>query len=400
MLSYSYNNHDQNSIYGKIPYIADQKIGFTQLTWDKKLGRNDFIIGAALQYTYYDDNTPGTATADTINQKNQPQKTFLPGIFVQNEISISELHKLLLGFRYDYNSYHGNIYTPRLAYKWTVNEKNIIRLNAGTGFRVVNLFTEEHAALTGARIVEIKNELKPERSYNANLNYIKKIYAKNGTFVALDASVFYTYFNNRIVGDYETDPNKIIYDNLNGYAQSRGLTLNLDLAFNNGLKIIGGVTLMENTLTENGITKQQILTEKVTGTWAVSYKIKKAKLAIDYTGNVYGPMRLPLLNDLDPRKQYSPWWSIQNIQLTFSGLKNFEIYGGVKNLLNWTPFKEKDQFIIARTNDPFDKEVQFDSNGQAIANANNPYGLTFDPTYIYAPTQGIRVFLGLRYSFR
>ena len=400
MLSYSYNNHDQNSIYGKIPYIADQKIGFTQLTWDKKLGRNDFIIGAALRYTYYDDNTPGTATADTINQKNQPQKTFLPGIFVQNEISISELHKLLLGFRYDYNSYHGNIYTPRLAYKWTVNEKNIIRLNAGTGFRVVNLFTEEHAALTGARIVEIKNELKPERSYNANLNYIKKIYAKNGTFVALDASVFYTYFNNRIVGDYETDPNKIIYDNLNGYAQSRGLTLNLDLAFNNGLKIIGGVTLMENTLTENGITKQQILTEKVTGTWAVSYKIKKAKLAIDYTGNVYGPMRLPLLNDLDPRKQYSPWWSIQNIQLTFSGLKNFEIYGGVKNLLNWTPFKEKDQFIIARTNDPFDKEVQFDSNGQAIANANNPYGLTFDPTYIYAPTQGIRVFLGLRYSFR
>ena len=400
MLSFSYNNHDQNSVYGKIPYIADQKIGFTQLTWDKKVGRNDFIIGTALRYIYYDDNTPGTATADTANQKNQPQKTFLPGIFVQNEISISELHKLLLGFRYDYNSYHGNIYTPRLAYKWTVNEKNIIRLNAGTGFRVVNLFTEEHAALTGARIIEIKNELKPERSYNANLNYIKKIYAKNGTFVALDASVFYTYFNNRIVGDYETDPNKIIYDNLNGYAQSKGLTLNLDLAFNNGLKIIGGVTLMENTLTENGITKQQILTEKVTGTWAVSYKIKKAKLAIDYTGNVYGPMRLPLLNDLDPRKQYSPWWSIQNIQLTFSGLKNFEIYGGVKNLLNWTPFKEKDQFIIARTNDPFDKEVQFDINGQAIANANNPYGLTFDPTYIYAPTQGTRVFLGLRYSFR
>jgi outer membrane receptor for ferrienterochelin and colicins len=400
MLSFSYNNHDQNSVYGKIPYIADQKIGFTQLTWDKKVGRNNFIIGTALRYTYYDDNTPGTATADTVNQKNQPQKTFLPGIFVQNEISISELHKLLLGFRYDYNSYHGNIYTPRLAYKWTVNEKNIIRLNAGTGFRVVNLFTEEHAALTGARIVEIKNELKPERSYNANLNYIKKIYAKNGTFVALDASVFYTYFNNRIVGDYETDPNKIIYDNLNGYAQSKGLTLNLDLAFNNGLKIIAGVTLMENTLTEKGITEQQILTEKVTGTWAVSYKIKKAKLAIDYTGNVYGPMRLPLLNDLDPRKQYSPWWSIQNIQLTFSGLKKFEIYGGVKNLLNWTPFKEKDQFIIARTNDPFDKEVQFDSNGQAIANANNPYGLTFDPTYIYAPTQGTRVFLGLRYSFR
>ena len=400
MLSFSYNNHDQNSVYGTTSYIAQQNIAFSQLTWDKKIGRNDFLVGTALRYTFYDDNTPATATPDTINQQNQPQKIWLPGIFVQDEISITEKHKVLLGFRYDYNSYHGNIYTPRIAYKWTVNEKNIIRLNAGTGFRVVNLFTEDHAALTGARIVEIKNELNPEQSYNANLNYIKKMYAKNGTFVSLDFSAFYTYFNNRIVGDFDTDPNKIIYDNLNGYAESKGISLNMDIAFNNGLKIIAGGTLMENTLTENGITQQQILTEKFTGTWAVSYKIKKANLAIDYTGNVYSPMRLPLLGDTDPRLPNSPWWSIQNIQLTYDRVKNLQIYAGVKNLLNWTPFKENNPFIIARTNDPFDKNVQFDSNGQAIATATNPYGLTFDPTYIYAPTQGARVFFGLRYNFK
>ena len=399
MLSFSYNNHNQNSVYGTTYYIAQQDIAFSQLTWDKKIGRNDFLVGTAIRYTFYDDNTPATATADTINQQTQPQKTYLPGIFVQDEISITEKHKVLLGFRYDYNSYHGNIYTPRFAYKWTVNDKNIIRLNAGTGFRVVNLFTEDHAALTGARVVEIKNELNPEQSYNVNLNYIKKIYSKNGTFIGLDASAFYTYFNNRIVGDFDTDPNKIIYDNLSGYAESKGISLNIDVTFNNGLKIITGGTLMENTLSENGITEQQILTENFTGTWAVSYKIKKAKLAIDYTGNVYSPMRLPLLGDTDPRSAKSPWWSIQNIQLTYDGLKNFQIYGGVKNFLNWTPNKGN-PFIIARTNDPFDKDVQFDSNGQAIATPNNPYGLTFDPTYVFAPNQGARVFLGVRYSFK
>ncbi len=399
LLAFSYNNHDQNSVYGTTSYNAQQRIAFGQLTWDKKIGRNDFLIGTALRYTYYDDNTPGTANADTINRQNQPQKTYLPGIFVQNEITLAAKHKLLLGFRYDYNNYHGNIFTPRIAYKWSINEKNILRLNAGTGFRVVNLFTEDHAALTGARIVEIKNELNPEQSYNANLNYIKKMYSKNGNFIALDASVFYTYFNNRIVGDYEADPNKIIYDNLSGYAESKGVTVNLDITFNNGLKIIAGATYMENPLTGNGITHQQILTEKVTGTWAVSYKIKKANLALDYTGNVYGPMRLPLLGPTDPRAEYSPWWSIQNIQFTYSGVKNFEFYGGVKNLLNWTPNKGN-PFIIARTNDPFDKNVQFDSNGKAIANASNPYGLTFDPGYVYAPNQGARAFLGVRYSFK
>lgn len=399
MLSFSYNNHDQNSVYGNVPYIANQRIGFTQLTWDKKIGRNDLLLGAAVRYTYYDDNTPGTANADTLKPQNQPQITKLPGIFIQDEITITDKHKLLLGFRYDHNNYHGSIFTPRLAYKWTVNDKNIIRLNAGTGFRVVNLFTEDHAALTGARIVEIKNELKPEQSYNVNLNYIKKIYAGNGTFIGLDASAFYTYFNNRIVGDFDTDPNKIIYDNLQGYAVSKGLTFNVDVAFANGLKIITGGTLMENTLTDNGATEQQILTEKFTGTWAISYKIKKANLSIDYTGNVYSPMRLPLLGDTDPRSQYSPWWSIQNIQLTFNGLKNVEIYGGVKNLLNWTPNKGN-PFIIARSNDPFDKQVQFDNNRQVIATANNPYALTFDPTYVYGPNQGIRAFLGVRVSIK
>ncbi len=156
---------------------------------------------------------------------------------------------------------------------------------------------------------------------------------------------------------------------------------------------------MANTLTENGITEQQILTEKFTATWAISYKIKKANVAIDYTGNIYSPMRLPLLNDLDPRSPNSPWWSIQNIQLTYEGFKKFQIYGGVKNLLNWTPNKGN-PFIIARSNDPFDKDVQFDNNGQVIANANNPYGLTFDPSYVFAPNQGARMFLGLRYSFK
>ncbi len=399
MLSFSYNNHDQNSVYGTTSYIAQQNIGFSQLTWDKKSSRNDILVGAALRYTFYDDNTPATASSDTLNQQTQPQKTWLPGLFIQDEISITDKHKVLIGFRYDYNSYHGNIFTPRFAYKWTLNDKNILRLNAGTGYRVVNLFTEDHAALTGARLLEIKNELNPEQSYNVNLNYIRKFYAKNGTFIGLDASTFYTYFNNRIVGDYETDPNKIIYDNLNGFAESKGISLNIDVAFNNGLKIITGGTLMENTLTEYGITEQQILTENFTGVWAVSYIIKKAKLSIDYTGNVYSPMRLPLLGNSDPRSPNSPWWSIQNIQLTFDGFRNFKLYGGVKNLFNWTPNKGN-PFIIARTNDPFDKAVQFGSNGQVIATANNPYALTFDPNYMYAPNQGVRFFLGMRYSFK
>ncbi len=389
--NFSFINHEQDSRYGTMSYIANQKIVFGQFTWDKKIGNHDLLVGTALRYTYYDDNTTATTTA----LNNNPEKTFLPGIFIQDEISINEKHKILIGARYDYHKQHGNIITPRIAYKWDIKDNEIVRINAGTGFRVVNLFTEDHAALNGARDVNILEKLQPEKSYNINLNYTKKFYLDSGSIIGLDASAFYTYFTNRIMPDYETNATQIIYHNLEGHAVSKGISLNGDINFSNGLKLLLGTTIMENTITENDITTQQILTEKITGTWALSYKIKPLQLNIDYTGNLYGPMRLPLLGELDPRRAKSPLWSIQNIQFTFEGFKKFDVYFGIKNLLNWTPNKGN-PFLIARTNDPFDKNVIFDGSGQVVATPENPYALTFDPSYMYAPNQGMRGFLGIR----
>jgi len=395
MLWFSGNVHYQDSRYGTTSYIANQKIGFLQLTWDKKTGRHDLLSGISSRYTYYDDNTPATARFET----NNPENTWLPGIFIQDELTLAEQHKLLLGFRYDYNSAHGNIFTPRLAYKWKINDNNIIRFNTGTGFRVVNLFTEDHAALTGSREVVVAGALKPERSVNANLNYIRKMFASNGTSINLETSLFYTRFGNRIIGNYELDPNKIIYDNLDGHAISKGITANLDFSFSNGLKVIAGATMMDVYSVENNVKSRQLLTEKFTGTWSVSYKITQIQLGFDYSGNVYGPMKLPLLGELDPRSPDSPWYSLQNIQFTYYGFKNFEAYAGIKNLLDFTP-KKNNPFLISRTDDPFDRNVEYGTNGQVLATPQNPYGLTFDTTYIYGPNQGIRGFFGLRYTMK
>ncbi len=399
MFSFSFNSHQQNSVYGDIPYIADQKIGFGQLYWDKKLGKHDLLVGSAVRYTFYDDNTPATGGPAT-DANNNPDEIWLPGIFVQDEIAINEKNKMLLGLRYDYNQAHGNIFTPRLAYKWSITNNDILRLNAGTGFRVVNLFTEDHAALTGAREVIIAEKLEPEQSYNVNINYIKKMYSNNGSSGSIELSGWYTYFTNVIFPDYETNDNQIIYRNLDGSAVTKGISLNADLTLANGFSFLLGGSLMDVSKEENGLSERQILTERFTGTWSVSYQFLNNKMAIDYTGNVYGPMLLPLLGERDPRPGESPWWSIQNIQLTYKGIQKFEFYAGVKNLLNWTPWKNQQEAIIARSFDPFDRGVDFDGAGNALATAQNPNALTFDPTYMYAPNQGIRGFLGIRYTMK
>lgn len=401
-LGFSATSHKQNSFYGVTPYTGNQKIGFAQLIWDKQAGaRHSLLSGLTGRYNYYDDNS--TATIDTLTGKNNPDKYIIPGLFIQDEWKLNTKQLLLLGLRYDHHPVHKGIITPRFAWKWSMNERQVFRLNAGTGFRVVSLFTEEHAALTGARAVEVKESLKPERSYNVNLNYtlFKKL---KQISVNIDASAWYSYFTNQIIPDYDTDPDKIIYKNLDGFAESKGMTLNLELNSGHRFKSLIGITLQDVQKTETNaagdkIKQQPVLTEKWSGTWTVSYIFPAVGLTVDYTGNIYGSMRLPLLSVTDPRPGQSPVWSIQNIQFSKLLNRRFEIFAGIKNLLNWTPAKST-PFIIARSHDPFDKKVEYDGAGNIKATAENPYALSFDPAYVYAPNQGIRFFTGIRVSFK
>ena len=392
---FSANGHNQDSYYGNVFYGADQRIGFGQLTWNKLVGKNQLLAGAAYRLTYYDDSTP--ATAESNGQENSPFVTHLPGLFLQNELKLSPTQSLLGGIRYDYNTVHGSIWSPRLNYKISSADKSLIwRISVGNGFRVANVFTEDHAALTGARQVVFEEELNPERSWNVNTNLVKKIYSDRGNYFGLEGSVFYTQFSNQIIPDYETNPNQIIYSNLDGTSRSQGASFNFDGLWANGFKLLAGVTLMDVSFEENGVRERQLFTERFSGVWTVGYHIHHLELTIDYTGNVYSPMRLPLLGEIDDRPEYSPWWSLQNIQVTKGLGEKWEIYGGVKNLLNYTPPASS----IARAFDPFDRGVSFDGVGNVVPTPENPNALTFDPTYMFAPNQGIRGFLGVRYTWR
>jgi len=379
---FSANGHYQDSYYGTDSYDAKQVIGFGQFVYNKQIAKkHDLLIGIAYRYTFYDDNTFATLTADGL--KNKASVTHLPGIFLQDEIALNTQNKLLLGARWDKNSLHGTIFSPRLNYKWNSKDNaHTIRLSIGNGFRVSNIFTEDHAALTGAREVEFNGELDPETSWNGNINYVKKMDTEN-SFVTLDASAFYTYFNNRILPDYETDTNKIIYSNLDGFSVSKGIALNIDATFTNGLTLNAGATLMDVSITENNVKRKQLLTESFSGVWSISYKFNN-NITLDYTGNIFGPMRLPLLGENDTRSKNSPWYSIQNIQVTKKFMNSWELYGGVKNLLDFTPNANS----INSPNNPFDVGVNTEENPE----------LAFDPSYIYASNQGIRMFLGLRYT--
>ncbi|MES2395604.1 MAG: TonB-dependent receptor, partial [Bacteroidota bacterium] len=126
----------------------------------------------------------------------------------------------------------------------------------------------------------------------------------------------------------------------------------------------------------------QLQTPNFLGNFSLSYTFSKIGINIDYTGNVTSPMNLPVVPN-DYRPEQSPWFTIQNIQVSKKLTNGFEFYGGVKNVLNFTPSDP-----ILRPFDPFDKHIT----------ENNPNNYTFDPSYNYAPMQGRRFFIGIRYN--
>ena len=386
-LQYSLNNHDQNSVYGSTSYNALQTIGFLQGIYSKALKNHNLLVGATYRYTSYDDNTPATQIKEV---------TTLPGLFIQDEWKLGNSQTLLSGIRYDRNSIYGDIWTPRLNYKWASNdESSIVRLGFGTGYRVVNVFTEDHAALTGARDVVFTENILPEKSWNVNVNWNQKLYSKFGTIFDLDLSVFKTEFSNRILPDYETNPNQIIYSNLDGKSVTQGITLNINSLSANGLKVNLGATFIDSKIIQNNETEYPFLTENFSGNYRVSYTLYNPKITFDLSGTVIGPMKLPLLGPLDTRDPKSPVINIMNLQSTYS-FKEFELYAGIKNIFNFKPASNS----IARAFDPFDTGVEFENNGQVIATPNNPNALSFDPSYVYYSNQGSNGFLGLRYHIK
>lgn len=368
-VNFSFNRHEQNSFYGKTSFNANQTVLFGQLLWDKKFGAHDFLTGLTTRFNNYDDNT--TATKAPVN-------TTTPGLFLQDEIKINAKTTTLVGARYDYDHNHGSIFSPRLSLKYSPNSFNTFRVSAGNGFRVVNIFTEDHAALTGARTVILAGKLKPETSYNFTASYNKFINLKRG-FYKFDVDAFYTYFTNKIIPDYETDVNLIIYDNIQGHAISRGISINNEISFAFPLRARVGATLMEvfeiEDLGDEKIKTPQLFAPAISGVFTITYTHPKWKTVLDYTGRVTGPMHLPTFPEPFSRPEMSGWFSVQNLQLTQPIGKNFELQLGVKNILN---------FIQA----------------SPLINPQQPFSDSFDTSYNYGPTQGRRYMLGLKYQIK
>ncbi len=378
----SYVYHEQQSFYGKTIFDAVQHTGFLQGIYRHQQNKNEYEIGASIKYQHYDDNTILTRKLED-SLFTQAQVEVMPGVFIQQERAWNKQWKTLAAWRTDLQKDHGLIHSPRLSIQFKKSEQTQYRLGMGRGFRVVNVFTEDHAALTGDRKIKITEALNPESSINTFFS-IDHFSLLTKATLKTEIHFFYSYFFNRIQANYDIDPNLIIYKNLDGNVISRGANLRFDLQTESNWNLQIGFTFLdafENRRDSISAKIPLMFSSRLNTNLNLTYDLPRLKTKVDYQVVGYSPMRLPILPN-DFRPEYSDWYFIHQVQITNTSIKNLDVYVAVKNIFNFLPSNP-----IMRANDPFDKSV----------NVNNPNNYTFDTTYGYAPMQGRRVLIGLRY---
>jgi len=389
-LDLALSTHQQDSWYGNTAYRALQRTGLLQGLWSFKRGKHEGMAGLVLRYQFYEDNTAATERTDSagLAATGNLQHQLIPGALVQDQWQPHPHWTLLGGLRLDRQVQHGWIRAPRLALKWQPNPLRAFRLNAGTGFRTLNLFTEDHAFVTGQRQVVIEGPLAPERSWNLTWSGQQEFFIRRGSG-SFSADAFYTRFARQILADYD-QPGKIVYANSEGAGSTAGVAASLNYQWGSLLGLQASATWQSVQRSEpdaSGNLQREAVpfAPRWSGLLLANASWERAALTLAYTLRVTGRMALPPVYDLgpdgqwlaEPRPQASEPFAQHNLQVTRVFSERFSGYAGVQNLSNFrqpgTP--------LAGLNDP------------AAAPGFSP---AFDTAYAYAPMHGREAYVGVR----
>lgn len=378
-LSISAFMHNQNSWFGITGYRANQQSAYVNLQHEWQWHRTH-SVKYGISYRYQ-------SLREIISfEHNQLNRTFngtyqtnldVPGVFAENTFHWRDDKIVLIaGARLDRHQLWGNYFTPRTMLKYALNSHHTFRASVGTGWRQVNLFTEQINLLVGSRDVIFIEPLKPEAALNWGASHSYR-FEKGKTNGTLSADFYSTHFSNQFFPDYDTDPAKILIQNFEGVSRSNGLQAEASLIFFKQLEVRAAYNYLDVYRIEKGLKVKLPFNPVNRAMAAVSYRIKEGKWQADMNAHWFDKMRLPntAANPAEYRRpDYSVPYATLNVQLTFRR-KRLELYGGCENISNY------------RQPNP-------------IISASNPFSKYFDLSSVWGPTRGRELYAGLRWKIQ
>lgn len=361
--------YDQDSYYGLNNYTGEQKSLYTNLVYQSILGNTNHRINTGVSYSLdsYDER---------FNTGLMSRTESVPGVFGEYTYSWPDIFTLILGLRADHHSLHDWFVTPRMHFRYHVNDNGTLRGSIGKGFRTANVFAEHTAIMASSRQVIFTEEFRAEEAWNYGINYTHAFPLAGERNVTVSADLYRTDFINQVIADMDQSSARIVFYNLDGKSFSNSFQTDITLEASDGFEIFAAYRLDDVRTTINGNLVESPLISRHKGLLTFSYSTRFERWRFDMTNQFNGRKRIPdTSGSIEQYRlpEYSPAYYILHAQITRK-YRNMDLYFGGENLTN---FKQNNPIIA------------FD----------DPFGSHFDSSMVWGPFMGRMFYAGIRYTF-
>lgn len=368
--------HNQNSYFGTAHYTARQWNGYANLQYEHNWqeGRYDFKAGLSMRRLQLDEDIDfGAYPLGRTYAGNYLRSEFIPGVFAEQVMRL-EPFTIIAGARFDHHNQFGWFATPRALLRYDFSERTNVRVSAGTGFRTVNLFSENIGLLASSRNIIFAESIRPERALNTGVNLNHTI-AINHFSALLSADFFHTRFSNQFFPDYDTAPTVAIIANFDGPSVSNSAQFETKLNWDNRFEAKIAYNYLE-VYRKHGETKHELpFNSRHKILLTLSYETSNERWRIDANTHWFGRQRLPDTRnypDAYQQPDFSTSYATASIQATHHW-KNLEMYAGVENMFDFRQLRP-------------------------ILSWQDPFGPYFDTAFNWGPTRGREWYAGLRFK--
>ena len=214
---------DRNLTIPDFNFDGKQTNTFTEITYQRETSKADWIFGANLYTSNFDENDNATL------QRDQTDITY--GLFANNIYDLSDSWILETGLRADYNTDFGFFPLPRISLLYKNDNGFSSRIGGGLGYKIPDIFTEEAEFINFENIIGIdKSSLKAERSYGVNLdfNYQTRLFETIG--FSINQLFYVTAINNGLLLN-STNNGLFAFENATDEILSKGAETNIKFTY-------------------------------------------------------------------------------------------------------------------------------------------------------------------------
>jgi len=354
-------------------YLADQESLYSNLIYQSILGNTNhqYRTGVSFQADSYEE-TVGTDQYDRLE--------LVPGAFLEYTFNYLDMFSAVAGIRADYHNIYGMFFTPRLHLRYEPVEKTVIRASLSRGQKTASIFAENMGLFASSRAIYVDQAsgdlpygLEHEVAWTYGLNFTQGFQLGQAQSV-FKLDYFHTRFSQQVIIDLDRDPQELHFYNLEGDSWSNSFQAQLDMEPLERYDIRLAYRLNDVQSTYGDDLLPRPLVSKHRAFINMAYETRSL-WSLDVTWSWQGAKRIPD-TESNPESyrldDYSPAFSLVNLQLGKTLFERLELYAGIENLFDFTQ------------EDP-------------ILASDDPFGPWFDGSMIWGPVFGRKFYAGLRF---